>query len=158
MGKSGFFGLPVNTLGVSTRNDIMQGNLGGFKGAIYENLMADTLHKKEQRLYYYRKESGMELDFLVNYKGECVPVEVKAKTTKAKSLSTALKHPDKYHVYHAIKFGDFNIGREGPLLALPNYMQFLLDLKPEEIVLEPIDVDDVNAIAREMLNKSEPML
>ena len=121
--------------------------------AIYENLMADTLHKKEQSLYYYRKESGMELDFLVNYKGECVPVEVKAKTAKAKSLSTALKHPDKYHVYHAVKFGDFNIGREGPLLTLPNYMQFLLDLKPEEIVLEPLDVDAMNAMAMEMLDK-----
>ena len=146
-------GLLVTMLGGSTRNDIMQGNLGGFKGAIYENLMADTLHKKEQSLYYYRKESGMELDFLVNYKGECVPVEVKAKTAKAKSLSTALKHPDKYHVYHAVKFGDFNIGREGPLLTLPNYMQFLLDLKPEEIVLEPLDVDAMNAMAMEMLEK-----
>lgn len=143
-------GLLVTMLGGSTRNDIMQGNLGGFKGAIYENLMADTLHKKEQDLYYYRKESGMELDFLISYKGECVPVEVKAKTAKAKSLSTALKHPEKYHVYHAIKFGDFNIGREGSLLTLPNYMQFLLDLKPEEIVLKPLDIDALNVMAREL--------
>lgn len=66
-------GLLVTMLGGSTRNDITQGNLGGFKGTIYENLMADTLHKKEQRLYYYRKESGMELDFLVNYKGITSP-------------------------------------------------------------------------------------
>jgi len=147
-------GLLVTMLGSSTRNDILQGNLSGFKGAIYENLMADTLHKKEQNLYYYRKESGMELDFLVRYKRECVPLEVKAKTAKAKSLSTALKHPEKYHVYHAIKFGDFNIGREGPLLTLPNYMQFLLDLKPEEIVLEPIDVDSVNALAKGIVSDS----
>ena len=141
-------GLLVTMLGGFTRNDIIQGNLGGFKGAIYENLMADTLHKKEQNLYYYRKESGMELDFLVSYKGECVPVEVKAKTAKAKSLSTALKHPEKYHVYHAVKFGDFNIGREGPLLTLPNYMQFLLDLEPEEIILEPVDTDGLNRLAK----------
>jgi predicted AAA+ superfamily ATPase len=141
-------GLLVTMLGGSTRNDIIQGNLGGFKGAIFENLMADTLHKKEQNLYYYRKESGMELDFLVSYKGECVPVEVKAKTAKAKSLSTALKHPEKYHVYHAVKFGDFNIGREGPLLTLPNYMQFLLDLEPEEIILEPVDTDGLNRLAK----------
>ena len=146
-------GLLVTMLGGSTRSDVIQGNLGGFKGAVYENLMADTLHKKEQNLYYYRKESGMELDFLVSYKGECVPVEVKAKTAKAKSLSTVLKHPDKYHVYHAIKFGDFNVGREGPLLTLPNYMQFLLDLEPEEIVLEHIDTDELNRIAKELLEK-----
>ena len=146
-------GLLTTMLGGSTRNDIIQGNLGGFKGAIYENLMADTLHKKEQALYYYRKESGMELDFLISYKGECVPVEVKAKTSKAKSLSTALKHPDKYHIYHAIKFGDFNIGREGPLLTLPNYMQFLLELEPEEIILEHIDAEELNRMAKELLEK-----
>ena len=146
-------GLLVTMLGGSTRNDIIQGNLDGFKGAIFENLMADTLHKKEQNLYYYRKESGMELDFLVSYKGECVPVEVKAKTAKAKSLSTALKHPEKYHVYHAVKFGDFNIGREGPLLTLPNYMQFLLDLEPEEIILGPIDTNGLNRLAKELLEK-----
>ena len=144
-------GLLITMLGGSTRNDVIQGNLGGFKGAIFENLMADTLHKKEQDLYYYRKESGMELDFLIGYNGECVPVEVKAKTAKAKSLSTALKHPDKYHVYHAIKFGDYNIGREGPLLTLPNYMQFLLDLEPEEIILEPVDTDEINRLAKELL-------
>ena len=32
-------------------------------------------------------------------------------------------------------------------------MQFLLDLEPEEIILEPIDVDAVNALAKEVLNQ-----
>ena len=59
--------------------------------------------------------------------------------------------PDKYHVYHAIKYGDYNIGREGPLLTLPNYMQFLLDLEPEEIILDPIDTDGINRLAKELL-------
>ena len=80
-----------------------------------------------------------------------MPLEVKAKTVQAKSAQTVLKHADKYHVKHIIKFGDYNVGREGQLLTLPNYMQFLLDLEPEEIVLEPIDVDAVNALAREIL-------
>ena len=40
----------------------------------------------------------MELDFLIRYKGECVPVEVKAKTAQAKSISTVRKHPEKYGV------------------------------------------------------------
>ena len=48
-------GLLVEMLGPSTRADILQGNLGGFKGAIYENLMADTLHKKAQNLYYFQE-------------------------------------------------------------------------------------------------------
>lgn len=146
-------GLLVEMLGPGVRADILQGNLGGFKGAIYENLMADTLHKKEQNLYYFQKDSGMELDFLVRINGECVPLEVKAKTAQAKSVKTVLNHPEKYKVKHVIKFGDFNIGRDGQLLTLPNYMQFLLNLEPEEIVLEPIDVDAVNALASEIIKE-----
>ena len=144
-------GLLIEMLGSGTRADILQGNLGGFKGAIFENLMADTLHKKQQSLYYFLKDSGLELDFLVRMKGECVPLEVKAKTAQAKSVQTVLKHADKYHVKHIVKFGDYNVGRKGQLLTLPNYMQFLLDLEPEEIVLEPIDVDAVNALAKKIL-------
>lgn len=146
-------GLLVEMLGPGVRADILQGNLGGFKGAIYENLMADTLHKKEQNLYYFQKDSGMELDFLVRINGECVSLEVKAKTAQAKSVKTVLNHPEKYKVKHVIKFGDFNIGRDGQLLTLPNYMQFLLNLEPEEIVLEPIDVDAVNALASEIIKE-----
>jgi predicted AAA+ superfamily ATPase len=146
-------GLLIEMLGAGVRADILQGNLGGFKGAIFENLMADTLHKKEQNLYYFQKDSGLELDFLVRMKGECVPLEVKAKTAQAKSVKTVLSHPEKYKVKHVIKFGDFNIGRDDRLLTLPNYMQFLLDLETEEIVLEPIDVDAINALAKEIIKE-----
>ena len=146
-------GMLVAMLGGATRADILQGNLGGFKGAIYENLMADTLIKKGQSLYYLQKDSGMELDFLIRYKGECVPVEVKAKTAQAKSISTVRKHPEKYGVKHFIKFGDYNIGRDGDLLTLPTYMQFLLDLEPEVVTLDKIDTDELTRLAREILGK-----
>lgn len=146
-------GILVAMLGGTTRADILQGNLCGYKGAIFENLMADTLIKKGQNLYYYQKDSGLELDFLVRYKGECVPVEVKARSAQAKSLSTVRKHPEKYGIKHFIKFGDYNVGREGDLLTLPTYMQFLLDLEPEEVVLEPINIDELTRLAKEALEK-----
>ena len=146
-------GILVAMLGSAARADILQGNLGGYKGAIYENLMADTLIKKGQRLYYFQKDSGLELDFLIRYKGECVPVEVKARTAQSKSLATVRKHPEKYGVKHFIKFGDYNVGRDGALLTLPNYMQFLLDLDPEEVVLESIDTDALTRMAKEVLDK-----
>ena len=80
-----------------------------------------------------------------------MPLEVKAKTAQANSAQAVLKQADKYHVKHIIKFGDYNVGRQGQLITLQNYMQFLLDLEPEEIVLEPIDVDAVNALAKKIL-------
>lgn len=144
-------GLLIEMLGTGTRTDILQGNLGGFKGAIFENLMADTLHKKAQSLYYFQKDSGLELDFLVRMNGECIPLEVKAKSSKAKSVKTVLAHPEKYQVHQIIKFGDYNIGREGNLLTLPTYMQFLLDLEPEQIILSPIDTDQLTQLAKQAL-------
>ena len=65
------------------------------------------------------------------------------------------KSRDKHYVKHIIKFGDYNVGRDGQLLTLPNYMQFLLDLEPEQITLEPIDVDALNTMAKDILNRSE---
>ena len=146
-------GILIAMLGPATRADILLGNLGGYKGAIYENLMADTLIKKGQSLYYLQKDSGLELDFLIRYQGECVPVEVKAKNAQAKSISTVRKHPEKYGVKHFLKFGDYNVGRDGNLLTLSTYMQFLLDLAPEDVILEPIDMDELTRLAREALGK-----
>lgn len=119
-------GLFVSMLEDGTAWSIMQGQLGAYKGAIYENLMADFFGKMGRKLYYFHKESGLEIDFLMRYKGECVLVECKARTGNAKSTSTVLKHPEKYHVNHAIKLGDYNVGRDGALLTLPFYMAFLL--------------------------------
>lgn len=84
------------------------------------------LGKTKRKLYYFRKESGLEIDFVMRYKGECVIVECKARTGNAKSMNTVLKHPEKYHIDHAIKLGDYNVGREGAVLTLPFYMGFLL--------------------------------
>lgn len=119
-------GLFVSMLDDGTQFDIMQGNLHAYKGAIFENLVADIFTKMKRRLYYFRKDSGLEVDFVTRYKGECVLVEVKAKDGNIKSSKTILSHPEKYHVNHAIKLGDLNIGNRGQFLTLPLYMTFLL--------------------------------
>ncbi|MGN1248223.1 MAG: ATP-binding protein [Paludibacteraceae bacterium] len=120
-------GLFVSMLDDGTQGDILQGKRWAYKGAIYENLIADILGKMGRKLYYFQKESGLEIDFVLRYQDECTLLECKARTGNAKSLSTVLKHPEKYHVYHAIKLGDYNIGRQGALLTLPMYMAFLLE-------------------------------
>lgn len=120
-------GLFISMLDPGTQGDILLGNLHSYKGALYENIVADILGKMGRKLYYFRKEGGLELDFLIRYHGECVPVECKAVTGNAKSLKTVLNHPEKYHVSHALKLGNYNVGRSGPLLTLPMYMCFMLD-------------------------------
>lgn len=119
-------GLFVSMLEDGTQYDILQGNLYGYKGAIFENLIADIFAKMGRRLYYFHKDSGLEVDFVIRYSGECTLVEVKAATGNTKSTRTILQHPEKYHVYRAIKLGDYNVGRSGQILTLPLYMAFLL--------------------------------
>lgn len=119
-------GLFVSMLEDGTQYDILQGNLLGYKGAVFENLIADIFSKMGRRLYYFHKDSGLEVDFVIRYKGECTLVEVKAVTGNVKSTKTILYHPEKYHVYRAIKLGDYNVGRTEQILTLPLYMAFLL--------------------------------
>lgn len=119
-------GLFVSMLEDGTQFDILNGNLFGYKGAIFENLIADIFSKMDRHLYYFRKDSGLELDFVIRHKGQCTPVEVKANDGNAKSVKTVLKHPEKYHVESAIKLADLNLGRKDGILTLPLYMAFLL--------------------------------
>ena len=147
-------GLLMAMLDPGTRADVLQGNLYGYKGAIFEGVMADFLHKKGQNLYYFHKDSGLELDFLIRQNGECVPCEVKSTTNKAKSLRTVLNHQEKYHITHAYKFGDYNVGREGALLTLPSYMGFLLEFEGvEDMELPKLDIEEVNRMAEEMMKQ-----
>ena len=136
-------GILMAMLDYGTQADILKGNLLGYKGAIFENLMADFLHKSGQRLYYFHKDSGLELDFLVRFKGECIVLEVKAKTGKTKSMNTVLKNENVYHVNNAIKLGSYNVGREGKILTIPLYMGFLVQDKLTDTVIPDIDLSSL---------------
>lgn len=120
-------GLLVSMLEEGTQSSILQGDLRSYKGAIFENLIADILGKMGRKLYYYHKEGSVELDFVIRYKSLCTPLECKARTGNAKSMRTVLKNTDVYHVEQALKLGDYNVGRDNKLLTLPMYMAFLLN-------------------------------
>lgn len=136
-------GILMAMLDYGTQADILKGNLLGYKGAIFENLMADFLCKSGQKLYYFHKDSGLELDFLVRYRGECVILEVKAKTGKAKSMATVLKNKKIYHVNNAIKLGQYNVGRVGEVLTIPLYMGFLVEDKIADAIIPDVDLSSM---------------
>lgn len=119
-------GLFISMLEQGTAGDILTGNLAVYKGAIFENIVADFFAKMGRPLYYFKKDSGLEIDFVLRYKGECTLLEVKATTGNAKSLRTVLNAPERYHVKRALKLGAYNVGRAGNVLTLPLYMGFLL--------------------------------
>ncbi len=133
-------GMLMGMLDYGTQASILQGDLLGYKGAIFENLMADFLCKSGQKLYYFHKDSGLELDFLVRFNGECVVLEIKSNTGKAKSVNTVLKNKNVYHINQAIKMGQYNVGREGEVLTLPLYMGFLICNRMAEDIIPDVDL------------------
>ena len=79
-----------------------------------------------RNLYYFHKDSGLEIDFVTRYKGKCTLIEVKAENGKAKSLNTVLGDYEHYHVDSAIKIRDGNIAQTANILFIPHYLAFLI--------------------------------
>jgi len=146
-------GLFTAMLEKGTQGRILRGDLYQYKGAIFENLIAETFSKMGRSLFYFHKDSGLEIGFVINHKGEATLVEVKAASGNAKSAKTILSHPDIYHVGHAIKLGNYNIGESGSMLTLPSYMAFLLKDDPIDIIVPEVDVDNLNRIAESLARK-----
>ena len=85
-------GLLMAMLEDGSQEDIIDGNLGIYKGAIYENIIADIMGKTGRKLYYYERDSKLEIDFIIRYNKQAVAVEVKsADNTKAKSMTSLLQ-------------------------------------------------------------------
>lgn len=119
-------GLFVSMLEKGTAGEILSGNLGIYKGAIYENIIADAFAKMDRKLYYFHKDSGLEIDFITKFEGNITLIEVKSTTGKTKSASTILNDKN-YNINHCIKFGEYNIGFTNNILTLPYYLVFLFN-------------------------------
>ncbi|MDR1068696.1 MAG: AAA family ATPase [Clostridiales Family XIII bacterium] len=117
-------GLLVSMLEDGAQADIISGNLGIYKGALYENIIADIFTKSGKKLYYYEYRSKIEMDFFIRYKDEATAVEVKsADHTKSKSMKTMLSS---YGLKRGVKLSAKNIGVSGEVETIPLYMAMFL--------------------------------
>lgn len=113
-------GLLVAMLEDGTQADIIDGKLGIYKGALYENIVADIFAKQGRKLYFYGEGGHFEIDFVIRDDGEAVPVEVKsAENRRAKSMRTLLERGD---AHRGIKLSTANRGSSGSLETYPLYL------------------------------------
>lgn len=133
-GKGSFFklfmndiGLLVSMLGSNYVYKIQNNELDIFKGALYEQLIAQMLIAKKEKLYYTRL-GDFEIDFLVEYNGTILPIECKSGgNTKSKSLKSYI---DKYNPHKAFKISSNNINiSDHTIRAIPHYLFGLLTLE-----------------------------
>lgn len=105
---------------------IINSKLKIAKGAIYENVVAETFSKLGRKLFYYRKNSGLEIDFITEYNSKPVLIEVKARNGQAKSAKEILENKDKYNIDTLIKLTANNISRSQNVLNYPYYLTSFL--------------------------------
>ena len=83
------------------------------------------------------QRTTLETDFFIHSKESLIPIEVKAKDGRAKSMKTLIsseRYPD---IRYGFKLSKNNIGHEDRIYTLPYFCAFLLkrfmkDFQPEE--------------------------
>ena len=121
-------GLLVAMLDDEAQNDLRTNkNLNVYKGALYENIVGEAFVKSGYGLYYYKREdSTLEEDFFVRTASDLIPIEVKAKDGRAKSLRTLINSDNYPDIHYGIKLTGGNIGHSENVYTFPYFCAFLL--------------------------------
>lgn len=108
---------------------IMNGNAGftEFKGALVENVVLQSLMAQPNAdvPYYWTSGNTAEVEFVIQYETEIVPIEVKAEdNVGGKSLTV---YNNKYHPKYRVRFSANNLQRNENLLSIPSPMACWLE-------------------------------
>ena len=101
-----------------------------FKGALTENYVLNTLNIILDTVPNYFTFDRYEIDFLIQYKNEIIPIEVKAnKSTNNHSLT---KYNQKFNNNISIRFSMNNLSKDGKVLNIPLFLiEYLKNLEIE---------------------------
>lgn len=121
-------GLLIASLDDEAQDDLrLNRNFNTYKGAVYENIVADMLVKEGYGLYFYRNEkSTVEMDFFIRDASSLIPVEVKANDGATPSLNNLIVKDTYPDIRYGIKLGNKNIGFNGRFYTFPYFTTFLL--------------------------------
>lgn len=96
-------------------------------GSVYENAVAQELQAHGMQPYYYNNKKRGELDFVIEYQGRVLPIEVKSGKdyTQHRALSNVMTCPD-YDIPEALVLCNDNIRKVGNITYAPIYMTMFL--------------------------------
>ena len=141
-------GLLMHAYGRETVSAVVSGDIYVNKGAVMENITAQSLLSSGFRLHFYAKEdSKRELDFVIKYKDKVTGLEVKSGRKKhSKSLRLSLEDRT---VGAGIKIADFKVEKDVTgIQHLPLFSPAFMESKTE-IVLDLPDVSTLNKMVEE---------
>ena len=121
-------GLLIASLDEEAQDDLRQNkNFNTYKGAVYENIIADVFVKQGYELFYYKNEkSTLEMDFFVRDKQTLIPVEVKSSDNATVSLRNLIEKDTYKDIQYGIKLCNKNIGFNGKFFTFPYFCSFML--------------------------------
>lgn len=110
-------------------------------GLIYENAVAQELKTQGFELYYFNSKKQGELDFVIEYKGNVLPIEVKSgkSYTRHNALDNVMSTP-RYHIEQAIVFCNENIHEKNKIVYMPVYMAGMLKKETKEDYIYSLDL------------------
>lgn len=102
-------------------------------GSIYENVIAEELRAHGFELFYFNSKKQGELDFVIEYQGEVLPIEVKSGKdyTRHRALDHVLQN-EAYGIRQAIVFSDENIQVKDNVFYCPVYLVGMFKKQVEE--------------------------
>ena len=137
-------GLLVSQLGIDVPEKILDGDLGPYKGAVAENMVASAFAKAGRDLYYFHDATGSpELDFLFEKDGNTVIIECKASNNRATSMKFVLANPKRFGLHPAIKIADSNVGTTNDFDTLPLYSLGFIQQEKKAHIVEIVDVTNL---------------
>ena len=138
-------GMLTTLYGRATKMQLLSDNQNINNGAIYENIVAQELKAHGFKLYYYNSKRFGELDFVIEYKGKVLPIEVKSgKSYQRHSALNNIMGISDYSIEEAFVFSNYNVEVKDNFIYYPIYM--VMFLSDDEIVFPKVDLDDLSAI------------
>jgi len=133
-------GMLTSEYGMNTKRMLIAKDRNLNAGGIFENAVAQELSSKGHRIYYYNSNRLGELDFVIEYNGGVVPIEIKSGKDYYihSAINNCLKNPE-YEMKEAFVFADCNVSRVEKVTYLPVYMcMFLEPDTPEQLLPDKI--------------------
>ena len=138
-------GILTTLYGRATKMQLLSDNQDINHGSLYENVVAQELKAHGFKLYYYNSKKFGELDFVIEYKGKVLPIEVKSgKSYQRHSALSNIMEISNYSIEEAFVLSNYNVEVKGNLVYYPIYM--LMFISDVEIKMPTIEIGDLSVL------------
>lgn len=138
-------GMLTTLYGRATKMQLLSDNQDINYGSLYENVVAQELKAHGFKLYYYNSKKFGELDFVIEYQGKVLPIEVKSgKSYQRHSALSNIMEISNCSIEEAFILSNYNVEVKGNLVYYPIYM--LMFIKDDAIKMPKIEIGDLSVL------------